>query len=46
MTNRKKPFGSSGIEAAMLIAPRSFLYAICGSELCALATDDDGRELF
>jgi len=46
MVDRKKPFGSSGILAALVIAPRDFLYAVCGSEPCALATDGEGRKLF
>lgn len=29
MVNRKRPFGSSGVLAALLIAPRSFAYYIC-----------------
>ena len=44
--DRKKPFGSSGILAALLIAGREFLYAVCGSEPCAMATDGKGRELY
>jgi hypothetical protein len=27
--NRKRPFGSSGVLAALLIAPRSFAYCVC-----------------
>lgn len=31
MVYRKRPLGSSGVLAALLISPREFAYAVCGA---------------